>query len=131
MADIGLKNALLGSSDTGIGHELENIVYLELKRRAYEVRTGRVKTKAVKTGDISEDKTIEVDFVASKAGGIVEYYQVAWSVLENEQTLKREYTPLELIKDNYPKYLLTMDMGSGGQNGIKRINVLTWLMGEE
>ena len=131
VADIGLKNALLGSSDTGIGHELENIVYLELKRRAYEVKIGRVKTKAVKTGDISEDKTIEVDFVASKGGGIVEYYQVAWSVLENEQTLKREYAPLELIKDNYPKYLLTMDLGSGGQNGIKRINVLTWLMGEE
>jgi predicted AAA+ superfamily ATPase len=131
VADIGLKNALLGRPDKDAGHALENVVYLELVRRGYNVKIGRVNTKAVKVGDKTENKTIEIDFVATKAGGIVEYYQVAWSILGNEETLQREYAPLEEIRDNYPKYLLTMDLGDGGQNGIKRINVLKWLMNED
>jgi predicted AAA+ superfamily ATPase len=121
VADIGLKNALLGRPDTDIGNALENLVYLELIRRGYDVKTGRVKVG---------NKTVEVDFVAKKAGGELEYYQVAWSVLGSEETLKREYHSLEEIKDNYPKYLLTMDPGNGGQFGIKRINVLEWLLSE-
>jgi len=127
-ADIGLKNALLGRPDKDIGYALENVVYLELIRRGYDVKTGRVNTKTVKVGKKLMNKTIEIDFVATKAGGIVEYYQVAWSVLGNEETMQREYASLEEIKDNYPKYLLTMDSGSGGQNGIKRLNVPEWLI---
>ena len=127
-ADIGLKNALLGHPDKDLGYALENVVYLELIRRGYDVKTGRVNTK---TGKKLKNKTIEIDFVAAKAGGIVEYYQAAWSVLGNEETMQREYASLEEIKDNYPKYLLTMDSGSGGQNGIKRINVLEWLIAED
>lgn len=121
VADIGLRTALLGIKDMDAGHILENIVYLELIRRGYEVSVG----KLVKSG-----KNIEVDFVARKSGGLVEYYQVALNVLE-PQILQRELAPLEAIDDNYPKFLLSMDYGSGENNGIKRLNVFDWLLGQE
>lgn len=116
--DIGLRTALLGIKDMDAGHILENVVYLELIRRGYEVSVG----KLVKSG-----KNIEVDFVAKKSGGLVEYYQVALNVLE-PQILQRELAPLEAIDDNYPKFLLSMDYGSGENNGIKRLNVFDWLL---
>lgn len=117
VADIGLRTALLGIKDMDQGHILENVVYLELIRRGYQVSVGKI----VKGG-----KNIEVDFVAKKSGGIVEYYQVALNVLGTD-ILERELAPLEAIEDNYPKFLLTMDFGSGENNGIKRMNVLEWL----
>ena len=64
---------------------------------------------------------------AQKSGGEVEYYQVALYALEPE-VLKRELAPLEEIDDNYPKFLLSMDYGSGNTKGIKRMNVLEWLL---
>lgn len=118
VADIGLRTALLGIKDMDQGHILENVVYLELLRRGYQVSVGKI----VKGG-----KNIEVDFVAKKSGGIVEYYQVALNVLGTD-ILERELAPLEAIEDNYPKFLLTMDFGSGENNGIKRMNVLEWLL---
>lgn len=117
-ADIGLRTALLGKQDADLGRALENIVYLELLRRGYQVCVGKVKSR----------ETIEVDFVATRAGGEIEYYQVAWSVLGDLNTLRRELASLEAIRDNYPKYLLTMDYGSGMNNGINRLNVLKWLL---
>lgn len=116
IADIGLRYYLLGSKQTDIGHILENVVYLELIRRGYEVYIGKI-------GDA------EVDFIAINEEG-EEYYQVSQSVLE-EQTLKRELASLEAIKDHNPKYLLTMDYTPlTSYNGIKQINVLEWLMRE-
>lgn len=129
VADIGLKNALLGHEDVDAGYALENVVYLELLRRGYRVSVGKVNTKVVKAGDKSERKNIEVDFVAQKPGGEIEYYQVALYALEPE-TLRRELASLEEIDDNYPKFLLSMDFGSGENKGIKRLNVLEWLMEE-
>ena len=120
VADIGLRTALIGMKDMDAGHILENVVYLELIRRGYEVSVGKIH---------SGSKMVEVDFVAKKSGGIVEYYQVALNVLGSE-LLERELTPLEAIADNYPKFLLTMDYGSGENNGIKRLNVLDWLLGQ-
>ena len=119
--DMGLRTALLGHEDADMGRILENVVYLELLRRGYKVYTGR----------ISSRKNIEVDFVAQKPGEEVEYYQVALYTLASEETLKRELASLKEIDDNYPKYLLTMDEGNGNNRGIKRINVLEWLMGGE
>ncbi|MCI7789186.1 MAG: DUF4143 domain-containing protein, partial [Lachnospiraceae bacterium] len=114
VADIGLRYFLLGTKPTDIGHILENIVYLELLRRGYEVYIG-------KTGDA------EVDFIAINSEG-QEYYQVAQTVMD-ESTLKRELSPLDSIKDHNPKYLLTMDyMPLTSYNGIKQINVLEWLL---
>lgn len=114
LADIGLRYYLLGSRQVDFGHILENIVYLELLRRGYEVHIGKMGTS-------------EVDFVTFNEEG-VEYYQVALSVLD-ENTLKRELAPLDSIADHNPKYLLTMDvLPLTSHNGIKQINVLDWLL---
>lgn len=116
VADIGLRYFLLGTRHTDMGHILENIVYLELLRRGYEVYIGKV-------GDG------EVDFIAINAEGET-YYQVSQTVME-EQTLKRELSSLDAIKDHNPKYLLTMDYTPlTSYNGIKQINVLEWLLKE-
>ncbi|ENZ11567.1 ATP-binding protein [Enterocloster clostridioformis] len=114
VADIGLRYFILGTKQADMGHILENIVYLELIRRGYEVHIGKV-------GDA------EVDFIAIGAEG-EEYYQVSQTVLE-EQTLKRELSSLDAIKDHNPKYLLTMDYTPlTSYNGIKQVNVLEWLL---
>ncbi|RJW36482.1 ATP-binding protein [Clostridiales bacterium TF09-2AC] len=113
-ADIGLRYFILGTKQVDMGHILENIVYLELIRRGYEVHIGKI-------GDV------EVDFIAIGVEG-KEYYQVSQTVLE-EQTLKRELSSLDAIKDHNPKYLLTMDYTPMiSYNGIKQINVLDWLL---
>jgi hypothetical protein len=114
--DVTLRNILVRGRDSDIGHILENIVYLELLRRGYEVYVGQLAGGS------------EIDFVASDAQGIV-YYQVAATTLE-EETLKRELAPLRKIEDNYPKYLLTLDevFGNGDYEGIKKKNVLDWLL---
>lgn len=117
VVDIGLRYFLLGTRQADMGHILENVVYLELLRRGYEVHIGKV-------GDA------EVDFIAINAEG-EEYYQVSQTVME-EQTLKRELASLDAIKDHNPKYLLTMDYTPlTSHNGIKQINVLDWLMKEK
>ncbi|NCF00292.1 ATP-binding protein [Emergencia sp. 1XD21-10] len=114
VADIGLRYYLLGSKPTDMGHILENIVFLELLRRGYEVHVGKI-------GDA------EVNFIAVDDEG-VEYYQVSQTVME-EKTLRRELFPLESIRDHNPKYLLTMDfIPLTSHNGIKQINVLDWLL---
>ncbi|MFI3208340.1 MAG: ATP-binding protein [Eubacteriales bacterium] len=114
VADIGLRYALLGSKPADDGHILENVVYLELLRRGYEVYIGKV-------------GNVEVDFVAINDMGI-EYYQVAYTVRE-ENTLNRELGALDMIKDHNPKYLLTMDQTPyTSHNGIKQINALEWLL---
>lgn len=114
VADIGLRYFLLGTKQTDMGHILENIVYLELLRRGYEVRIGKV-------GDT------EVDFIAVNDEGD-EYYQVSQTVMD-ENTLNRELAPLASIHDHNPKYLLTMDfMPLTSYNGIKQMNVLDWLL---
>lgn len=113
-ADIGLRYYLLGTKHADMGHILENIVYLELLRRGYEVYIGKI-------GDA------EIDFIAINDEG-EEYYQVALTVLD-ENTLRRELSSLEAIHDHNPKYLLTMDYTPlTSHNGIKQINVLDWLM---
>lgn len=114
VADVGLRYYLLGQKATDRGHILENIVFLELLRRGYEVFVGKV-------------GTAEVDFIVNGSGG-TEYYQVALTV-RDEQTLARELAPLDAISDHNPKYLLTLDDDPPADyNGIKQINVLDWLI---
>ena len=114
VADIGLRYYLLGTKRADRGHILENIVYLELLRRGYEVHVGKV-------------RNAEVDFIAINDEG-PEYYQVAYSVVDDE-VLDRELKPLDSITDHNPKYLLTMDDEPiVSHNGIKQINVLDWLL---
>jgi hypothetical protein len=112
--DIGLRYYLLGSQKADMGRALENVVYLELLRRGYDVRIGKV-------------GATEVDFVAVNEDG-VEYYQAALTV-RDENTLTRELKPLEDISDHNPKYLLTMDEDpKASHNGIRQINALDWLL---
>lgn len=114
--DIGLRYVLLGKRATDVGHILENVIYLELLRRGYDVYVGKV-----------EDS--EVDFVAMDENGAT-YFQVAASV-RDEKTLLRELASLQKINDNYPKYILSLDDDpEADYNGIRRINALDWLMGQ-
>lgn len=118
MTDLGMRNYLLGHKTTDQGHLLENVVYLELLRRGYDVYVGQV------TGG-------EVDFVAITSDRI-EYYQVAATVLDMN-TLERELKSLRGIADHYPKYLLTLDEIGANTNheGIRQLNALDWLLGEQ
>ena len=112
--DVTMRYAILGRRNIDAGHILENIVYLELIRRGYKVYIG-------KTGEK------EIDFVAENKDGLT-YFQVAYTTRE-KTTLSRELTPLEEINDHYPKYILTMDIDPiADYNGIKKINVLDWLV---
>ena len=115
-ADIGLRYNVLGIKKADAGHILENIVYLELLRRGYEIHVGKV-------------GAAEVDFIAIGEEG-EEYYQVAYTVIDaNGKTLERELAPLNAIKDHNPKYLLTMDYRPlVSHNGIKQLYVLDWLL---
>jgi predicted AAA+ superfamily ATPase len=116
VADVGLRYALLGTAKADLGHILENVVFLELLRRGYEVYIGKV-------------GNTEIDFVVIGDEG-EEYYQVAYTVIDTDgKTLERELAPLNAIKDHNPKYLLTMDFTPlTSHNGIKQINVLDWLL---
>ena len=115
--DTALRNMLVGGKDSDIGHILENIVFLELKRRGYNVYVGQF-------------DGAEVDFVAINPEETV-YYQVAATTLD-ENVLKRELASLRKISDNHPKYLLTLDdiFGTANYDGIKKVNVIDWLQGK-
>ena len=117
VSDLGLRQMILGNRNIDMGHILENIIYLELLRRKTNVYVGQF------------DKN-EIDFVVINSNE-VEYYQVALTVLD-ENTLKRELAAFKNIKDNYPKYLITLDdvLPNTDYDGIKVINALEWLLRE-
>ncbi len=115
VVDIGLRYMLLGSRQMDAGHILENVVYLELIRRGFDVYVGKI-------------DSFEVDFVAQNSRGI-QYFQVALSV-RDEKTLERELRPLMAIRDHYPKMILTLDDDPEAQyDGIRRVNARDWLLG--
>ena len=114
--DLGLRHLLIPDHKEDFGHILENIVYLELRRRYAQVYVGNL------------DK-YEVDFVVVTDVGHYAYYQVSETTLAPE-TLERELRPLEAIKDQFPKYLLTMDtiQPTANYNGIEKKNIIDWLL---
>ena len=116
VSDLGIRNAYLGYREADISGLLENIVFLELYRRGYKVSVGVA-------GQFG------VDFVAQKSGNL-EYFQVAY-LLASPDTIEREFHSLEIINDNYPKTVISMDKVDLSQNGIKHINVIDFLMGSE
>ena len=115
VVDSAFRKFLLSRTDSDRGHILENIVYLELVRRGYRVYVGHLQNG-------------EIDFVAKKPHRL-EYYQVSYTVMA-DTTLQRELSPMEQLDDNYPKYLLTMDVlhKTDNHNGIVQKNVLDWLL---
>ena len=115
LVDLGFRNALLGKElASDAGHLLENIIFLELKRRNNQVWIGKT-------------NNLEVDFVVRNNEGFTQYYQVSQSV-QNPTTLARELAPFESIADHHEKLLITMDYDTGTYNGIKKINAIDWLM---
>ena len=114
-ADHGLREALFGKNIQNIDQVLENIVCLELLRRNYKVYVG-------KKGDL------EIDFIAEKQGKKI-YIQVAY-LLANEETIKREFSVYNFVKDSYPKYVVSMDELDFSQNGIIHKNIKDFLLME-
>jgi predicted AAA+ superfamily ATPase len=116
MVDLGLKNITATNKyEADLGRKLENIVYFELFRRGGKVYVGKHNDR-------------EIDFVVQKANNEREYYQVAYTV-NDEKTFNREISAFDRIKDNYPKFLLTLDYDNTSINGIQKINVIDWLLG--
>lgn len=115
LVDLGLKNiATSNKYDADLGRKLENVVFFELLRRGGKVYAGK-----------NNDK--EIDFVVQKANNEREYYQVAFTITD-EKTFEREISAFRNIKDNYPKYLLTLDFDNTSIEGIQKINVIDWLL---
>lgn len=115
IVDLGFLSVLTGrEKTTDRGHVLENVVYLELRRRGYKVWTGSM-------------RNAEVDFVVRNGQGDIEYYQVSWNI-DNPATAEREFGSLEKIKDNYPKFLLTAESFPQSRNGITHQNAFQWLL---
>jgi len=113
IADHGIREAVFGNNLRDINQTLENIVYLELLGRGYEVKVGKVNQK-------------EVDFVASNGSDKI-YIQVTY-LLASEDTIEREFSVLKSIMDNYPKYVVSMDEINLGRNGIKHMNIKDFLL---
>ena len=118
LVDLGLLNVLVGRDRTADrGHILENVVYLELLRRGYKIWTGTLRHG-------------EIDFTVKNRNGEIEYYQVSWEI-SSPETVEREFTPLETVKDNYPKFLLTTESFPQNRAGIIHKNVFEWLLEKE
>lgn len=113
LVDQGLRSLVSGGRSQDVGHILENIVYLELRRRGYQVYIGKVGNQ-------------EIDFFAEKGDDKV-YYQVSASILD-PQTYQREIMPLKAVRDHYPKYIVTMDEVPMGEDGIRQMNVVEFLL---
>lgn len=115
VVDLGLKNITATNKyEADLGRKLENIVYFELFRRGGKVYVGKHNDR-------------EIDFVVQKANNEREYYQVAYTV-NDEKTFNREISAFDRVKDNYPKFLLTLDYDNTSINGIQKINVIDWLL---
>lgn len=113
VVDQGLREARGFSNANAVDQVLENIVFIELLRRGYRVTVGKV-------GDR------EIDFVAEK-NGEREYYQVAY-LLAAEETIEREFSVLEAVPDNFPKFVLSLGEFQPSRNGIRGINLIDWLL---
>lgn len=117
LADVSLRYSELGYAVDSVASSLENIVYLELKRRGYNVYIGKTKDK-------------EIDFVATKQNEKI-YVQVTQEI-KSEKIQKREYEQLLEIRDNYPKYVVMADDFAGGNyEGIKTMNIVDFLLSKE
>ena len=113
IADHGIREAIFESNQRDINQIFENIIYLELLRKGYNIRVGKV-------------DNLEIDFVCTK-GNEKLYIQVAY-LLASHETIEREFSSLEKINDNYPKYIISMDEFDMSRNGIRHINIIDFLM---
>ena len=113
IVDHGIREAILESNQRDINQIFKNIIYLELLRKGYNVRVGKI-------------DNLEIDFVCTK-GNEKLYIQVAY-LLASPETIEREFSSLEKINDNYPKYVISMDEFDMSRNGIRHINIMDFLL---
>jgi predicted AAA+ superfamily ATPase len=114
MSDIGLRFATLGYTPQSISSQLENIIYLELKSRDFNVTIGKI-------------DDFEIDFIATK-GNEKWYFQVCTS-LTDQKVIEREYRSLDMVSDSFPKYVLSLDKGfETTSSGIKWMNIIDFLL---
>ena len=116
LCDLGFRQSIIGNNQRDITRIIENIVYMELLRRGYEITIGKV-------GDL------EVDFVCKKQSKPI-YIQVSY-LLASEETIEREFKPLKNINNNYPKYVITMDEVNMSHDGIEHLNLIDFLLNDE
>lgn len=116
IVDHGIREAVYGMGTRDIDQLLENIVCMELIRRGYDVTIGKARDK-------------EIDFVALSGGDKI-YIQVAY-LLSGEETIEREFGAYDSIRDNYPKYVLSLDDFDMSRNGIKHRNIRDFLLADE
>lgn len=116
IVDHGIREAVFGGNLRDINLVLENIVYLELLRRGYQVTVGKAGTQ-------------EIDFVCHRQDQIL-YIQVSY-LLASEDTIQREFGVYEKIRDNFPKYVISLDEFNFSRNGIKHCNIRDFLLAEE
>ena len=115
IADHGIREAIFENNQRDINQILENIIYIEMLRRGYEVKIGKI-------------NDLEVDFICTKYDEKI-YIQVTY-LLASPETIEREFSVLELIKDNFPKYVVSMDQFDMSRNGIKHYNIIDFLLEE-
>ena len=116
IADHGIREAVFGGNMRDINLVLENIVYMELLRRGYKVTVGKIDTK-------------EIDFICDKQGEKL-YVQVTY-LLASEETILREFGAYDNVRDNFPKYVVSMDEFDMSRNGIKHRNIRDFLLEEK
>ena len=116
MADHGLREAVFGGNMRDINLVLENIVYMELLRRGYAITVGKIGAK-------------EIDFICQKQAQKI-YVQVTY-LLASEETIQREFGIYESVRDNFPKYVVSMDEFDFSRNGIKHKNIREFLLMKE
>ena len=116
MADHGLREAVFGGNMRDINLVLENIVYMELLRRGYAITVGKIVAK-------------EIDFICQKQEQKI-YVQVTY-LLASEETIQREFGIYESVRDNFPKYVVSMDEFDFSRNGIKHKNIREFLLMKE
>lgn len=116
IVDLGFRESLFGRNQGDISQTLENIVYIDLIRRGYNVNVGVFKDK-------------EIDFVCRKNGKKI-YVQVSY-ILSKESTIEREFSSLSKIEDNYPKYVISMDEIDLSRDGIKHMNIIDFLLTDD
>lgn len=111
--DLGLRNVIKSSDEIDFNKLYENIVYLELTARGYDVKVGKT-------------DNYEIDFIAYKNNERI-YVQVCY-LLASEDTVRREFGNLEKINDNYPKYVISGDLPDFSRNGIRHFNIIKFLL---
>ena len=124
LADHGLREATYGNNGRNIDQVLENIVYLELRRYGWHVTVGDVADRSKPSGN-----PLEIDFIATR-GSDRRYIQVCY-ILADERTMEREFKPLETLRLDYPKYVLSLDTIGRGQNGIPQVYLPEFLLQAE